>query len=131
MGLSEAGHLYKPAPMSWHWFMSKCSSVFASDACWAADGSDEEHPPSANSPSTAIPNNIRFAINLPPIVLIVRATPRMRPEIPPNRPGVSLLSRRVGVKLDFGPIHPAYRKEVCPFRGHKSKMATGTETQPH
>src|SRR5260370_36812274 len=62
MGLSEAGHLYNPAPRSWHWLRSKCSSTFANPACVAAEGSDVEHPPSANSPSTAIAEIARFAI---------------------------------------------------------------------
>src|ERR1700731_4949985 len=69
MGLSEAGHLYNPAPRSSHLLRSKCNSVFASAACWACDGSDDdEQPPSANSPSTAIAKNTRFVIcsALPP-----------------------------------------------------------------
>src|SRR5271155_596285 len=62
MGLSEAGHLYNPPPISWHLLISKCNSVFDSAACCVADGSDDEHPPSANSPATAIAKSIRFAI---------------------------------------------------------------------
>src|SRR6267154_3657981 len=61
MGLSEAGHLYKPAPRSWHWLRSKCSSTFANPACVAAEGSDVEHPLSANNPNTAMAEIARLA----------------------------------------------------------------------
>jgi hypothetical protein len=60
--LSAAGHLYKPGSIGWQALMSKCNSVFASAACCAAEGSDDEHPPSVNSPSTANAEIERFAI---------------------------------------------------------------------
>src|SRR5271154_3387642 len=62
MGLSEAGHLYKPPPRSWHWLRSKCNSVCARFACAVGVGSDDEHPPSVMNPSTAIVAIARFAI---------------------------------------------------------------------
>jgi hypothetical protein len=62
IGLSAAGHLYKPGSIGWHALISKCNSVFASAACVAAEGSDDEHPPSANSPRTATAEIERFAI---------------------------------------------------------------------
>src|ERR1017187_5253942 len=63
MALSEAGHLYKPGWIGSHLLRSKCSSVFAIAACWAGGGSDDEHPPSANSPSAAIAKIARFAFH--------------------------------------------------------------------
>src|SRR5277367_6417222 len=62
MGLSEAGHLYNPAPRSSHLLISKCNSVFARAACCAGGGSDDEHPASAKNPNTVIAENISFAI---------------------------------------------------------------------
>ena len=54
--------MYKPGWICSHLLISKCNSVFAIAACWAGGGSDAEHPPSANSPSTAIAEIVRFAI---------------------------------------------------------------------
>jgi hypothetical protein len=62
IGLSAAGHLYKPGSIGWHALMSKCNSVFANDACWVAEGSVDEHPPSVNSPRSATAVIAHFAI---------------------------------------------------------------------
>jgi hypothetical protein len=48
--------------MGWHSPRLKCNSTLANPAWVAAEGSDDEHPPSANSPSIAIAKSARFAI---------------------------------------------------------------------
>src|ERR1039457_4352684 len=65
MALSEAGHLYNPPPICWHFLRSKCNSVLFFSASWAGGGVDDEHPPSANSPNTASAKPARFAILSP------------------------------------------------------------------
>jgi hypothetical protein len=58
--------------------MSKCNSVFARDACWAAEGSEyDEHPANAKKPRTAIDEAARFVILcvLEPDLCIIELTP--------------------------------------------------------
>jgi hypothetical protein len=101
-----------------HWSRNICSSEFASSDCCGTGGvddDDEEHPASANSPSTAVAKLAAFTV-------LAAFEPKFLStiELPPNSfepySGISVLKRD---------SHFHRRQAVCNLKVEPAKKRTG------